>query len=276
MRREQMDVSNRSTDTSLHSFFSSSESDTRTRTSNRDQTNSSKQSTAPTTSRDDGATATPTQENTSRQPAPTARQDTSTSAIGAIVSAPNAARPTGSPSAQMKQPPPPYSERSNNNLPQDTPKSTNEGSYHVPTGEINQQPKKAARTEGTHSVHLTRASDFQGFGFHLQYNKSYYLVQSVEDGSPADKAGLHASDVILSINHEKTDNMPHATFVQIVNQSATIDFDVQTIAEYLRTNAPQSRNPPATSSTAPPPTTQQDDDKNKSGLSKALGKLTSR
>jgi S1-C subfamily serine protease len=131
-----------------------------------------------------------------------------------------------------------------------------------------------SRGEGLHEVHLERSPDFQGFGFHLQYNKSYYLVHRVEAGSPAEAAGLRTNDVIHTINNQKTENMEHADFVQIVSASSGVDFLVQGVNEYLRAHPQPPRNQQVATSVAA--AVSGENDKHKNGLSKALSKLTNR
>jgi C-terminal processing protease CtpA/Prc len=123
-------------------------------------------------------------------------------------------------------------------------------------------------------VLLRRVSDFQGFGFHLQYNKVYYLVQRVEAGSPAENGGLRPNDVILSINQQSTTGMIHERFVEIVNGNTNVTFLVQSLEDYLRANPQRVRTQPTIPTvTAAPPI---EPEKPKSSLSKALGKLTNR
>jgi hypothetical protein len=231
-------------------------------------------------------------ENNSRQPAPVTNRTTTppssrqplekTSRESASVT-----KRITTPPPQRQRSPPPYSTSTDaytSSTPVNNRGSTDEGQYNVRNAQVSREPATSGsevnnipssiRGEGAHQVHLHRIPNFQGFGFHLQYNKIYYLVHRVEHGSPAEVAGLHTNDVILAINHQLTDTMPHALFVQIVNASTDVSFIVQHIDEYLRMNPPPVRNQQAASAVSA--AINNDNDGHKSGLSKALTKLTSR
>ena len=172
-------------------------------------------------------------------------------------------------------PPPPYTPTASNNN-----ESPNQGAYNVPDAERKQEtaaalnPKPSVRIEGIREVALQRRPDFQGFGFHLQYNKLYYLVHRVEESSPADTAGLQTNDVILKINKQTTDGMPHSTFVQIVSASSDVTLSVQHLDEYLQEHPVPPRNPHVASAVTAAIT--EDADKRKNGISKALSKIGTR
>jgi hypothetical protein len=68
--------------------------------------------------------------------------------------------------------------------------------------------------------------------------------------------------------------MPHVTFVDIVNGSTDVYFLVQTLEDYLRANPQRVRTQPAAGATVA--SSSNEPDKPKSGISKALGKLTNR
>lgn len=102
------------------------------------------------------------------------------------------------------------------------------------------------RGENLRRIHLKRASNFNGYGFHLQYNKVYYLVHRVENGSPSETGNLRPNDVIHSINDKLTEKMPHPDFVQIVNSSAELDFVVQNLDDFLRAYPQAARPAPST------------------------------
>jgi membrane-associated protease RseP (regulator of RpoE activity) len=180
--------------------------------------------------------------------------------------------------------PPPYSVR-DTLVPDDSNReSVNEGSYNVRDAQENRPvpvleydtnniPPSITGT-GVHVIHLHRTTNFEGFGFHLQYNKTYFLVHKIEENSPAKLSGLQVNDVILAINQNLTDKMPHNEFVGIVGANSTIDFVVQPIEEYLRSNF----RPPQNKLLAPTTSTKDNSDtgSQKLSLSKAINKLTSR
>ncbi|CAF1386094.1 unnamed protein product [Rotaria sordida] len=174
--------------------------------------------------------------------------------------------------------------------PVDNPVYTNEGSYNVRNAQENQQQTVAPNSdmdmipssiqgEGVHVVHLRRSTNYEGYGFHLQYNKSYFLVHKVENDSPAAKSGLHVNDVVLAVNQQLTGNMTHPVFVKLVTESSNVDFTVQPVEQYLRSNY---RPKPNVQLSPPPPSINNSNNSNntnntrKSGLSRALSKLTSR
>ncbi|CAF0880982.1 unnamed protein product [Adineta ricciae] len=182
------------------------------------------------------------------------------------------------PPAENKQdsnPPPPYTPTASKNN-----ESANQGAYNVPDAERKQETaaalnaKPSIRIEGIREVALQRKPDFQGFGFHLQYNKLYYLVHRVEENSPADTAGLQTNDVILKINQQTTDGMAHSTFVQIVSASSDVTLSVQHLDEYLQGHPVPPRNPHVASAVSAAIT--EDTDKRKNGISKALSKIGTR
>ncbi|CAF0818550.1 unnamed protein product [Adineta ricciae] len=124
-------------------------------------------------------------------------------------------------------------------------------------------------------VHMQRVPDFQGFGFHLQYNKVYYIIQRIEENSPAANSGLRENDVVREVNHEPTDQMPHNRLIQLINTSSKLTFLVQPFDDYFRANPhipPKSADQPSQTPVA---------DKIASGkrstiFGKALTKLKSR
>ncbi len=131
--------------------------------------------------------------------------------------------------------------------------------------------------DGLHEVRLRRSSQFPGFGFHLQYNRIFYIIHHIESNSPAERSGLRADDVIRRVNNQKTDQMPHENFVQIMNASTEVIFLVQTYGIYMRTN-PEALQPPSTKPIME--TTgnynKKVDDRSTNVLSRALTKLKSR
>ncbi|CAF1456051.1 unnamed protein product [Rotaria sordida] len=96
--------------------------------------------------------------------------------------------------------------------------------------------------EEIHVVHLCRTTDYDGYGFRLQYNKSYFLVHEIENDSPAAKSGLHVNDIILSLNQQLTENMSHATFVELLTDNSNLDCIVQPFEKFLHSNHPATLN----------------------------------
>ncbi|CAF1027940.1 unnamed protein product [Adineta steineri] len=187
--------------------------------------------------------------------------------------------------SQEQNPPPPYTETADPEIPINDQGNDDGESYNVRNAQEDREPEPPAeptfvatpadRGEGLHEIHLHRSPDFQGFGFHLQFNKLYYLVHRVEEGSPADVGGLRGNDVILKINDQTTDKMTHAVFVQIVNASTEVVFIVQHIDAYIRSNPVPPRNPEVASAVSTA-ITEENEKRKSGGLSKALNKLASR
>ncbi|CAF3420409.1 unnamed protein product [Rotaria socialis] len=180
--------------------------------------------------------------------------------------------------------PPPYSVRDALAPDDSNRESVNEGSYNVRDAQENRQVQVSEHDagnippsitgRGVHVVHLHSSPNFEGFGFYLQYNKSYFLINKIEESSPAELSGLRANDVILAINQSLTDKMPHSEFVTIVGANSTIDFVVQPIEDYLRSNFRPSQN----KLLAPTTSTKDSSDagQQKFSLSKTINRLTGR
>jgi S1-C subfamily serine protease len=164
------------------------------------------------------------------------------------------------------------------------PENAHEGVYNVRDAQENRegepaQPESrnnatAVRPEGLRELHLQRSPNFQGYGFHLQYNRAYYLVQRIEEGSPAEQAGLYANDVICKLERQPTESMAHDDFVQKVSNSSDITMVVQYVDEYLRANPQPPRNQQVASAVTA--ALNNENDKLKIGPLKALNKITNR
>ncbi|CAF0740863.1 unnamed protein product [Adineta steineri] len=145
---------------------------------------------------------------------------------------------------------------------------------------VNQQPPVRANNrsapingEGIREVRLHRAQGFQGFGFHLNYNRVYYIIHRIEKNSPAEQGGLHDNDVVRQVNDQSTENMPHAQFVDIINASSEVVFLVQPFNEYQRANPNVPVNHEVTK---PIENTKNDGEKRQNILTRTLTKLKSR
>ncbi|UJR14710.1 hypothetical protein I4U23_001703 [Adineta vaga] len=151
----------------------------------------------------------------------------------------------------------------------------------VPNRIPNQQPLRGENSvlsssgtdQNLREVNIHRSPDFQGFGFHLQYNKVYYIIQRIESGSPAERSGLKENDVIREINHQSTDRMSHNSLVEVINENTHIKFLVQPFDDYFRSNPHVPLRP---DTRQPVPTVKNDGDKRPTMLTKALTKLKSR
>lgn len=171
-----------------------------------------------------------------------------------------------------QQAPPPYTPMANDQS------ANHSDANNARAATANESTTTSVRPTGTREIHLTRIENFQGFGFHLQYNKVYYLVQRIEANSPAEVGGLYANDVILSINQQKTDGMAHGTFVQIVNSNSSVTLLVQPVEEYLRAHPPRARNQPVASAIAATANMNslEEPEKQRNPASKILNKITNR
>ena len=125
-------------------------------------------------------------------------------------------------------------------------------------------------------IHLRRTSNFQGFGFHLEYNKIFYIIQKIEENSPAARSGLRTRDIILQINQEPTDNMTHTSFVKKVNDSPEIHFLVQNYDSYRRAHPEISSTNQVKNNTPNTPIKTNTPSKSRNTLRRVLSKLKSR
>ncbi|CAF3748983.1 unnamed protein product [Rotaria sp. Silwood1] len=90
--------------------------------------------------------------------------------------------------------------------------------------------------EGLREVNLYRSSNFQGFGFEVEFNKVYYICHHIETNSPAQQGGLRENDVLRKINNQPIDKMPYATFLQMMKDSNKVTLIVQSLDDYKRTH----------------------------------------
>jgi C-terminal processing protease CtpA/Prc len=91
-------------------------------------------------------------------------------------------------------------------------------------------------SEGFRVIHMHRLPDSDGFGFHIRYNKMYYLVTLVEPDSLASDADLRDNDVICKLNNQPAGRIHPKTFVQICSKSSGITLHVQRLEDHLRMN----------------------------------------
>lgn len=139
---------------------------------------------------------------------------------------------------------------------------------------VERTPEPVRKNNPPRSITVRRAPNFQGYGFHIQYNRHFYLIHRVEPHSPAEKAGLADNDIICRVNNQSTNGMSHKTFVQIMNNSSEVTFLVQDNESFM-TAHPElaekiSKRPPT------PPPYVPTDTKSQGGLTRALQKLKSR
>jgi membrane-associated protease RseP (regulator of RpoE activity) len=131
--------------------------------------------------------------------------------------------------------------------------------------------------EGFREIHLHREPPFKGFGFHLQYNQTYYMVQDVTRNSPAEHAGLRANDIIRKVNNQPMDNMPHLVLVQIIDSNQEVTVLVQDHEAFFRAN-PQAPHHPIGPTMSNPSVSTNKNDGNKSEniFSRAFSKISKR
>ena len=127
--------------------------------------------------------------------------------------------------------------------------------------------------DGIREVRLIRTPNFLGFGFHLQYNRIFFMIHHVEPNSPAEIGGLHPQDVIRRINDQPTDQMPHKTFLEIINANIQVILLVQPYDKFLRDN-PQALNPPPPMPM--PPAYKKENSATRNPLFRAFSKLKQR
>jgi hypothetical protein len=141
---------------------------------------------------------------------------------------------------------------------------------------MNPKRSSSINGDGLHEVHLIRSSDFQGFGFYLQYNKVYYVIIRIESNSPAERAGLRVNDIIRKANDQSTEQMLHENFVQLVNSSSEVVFLVQPFDDYYRANPHVPRIADNNNNNTTVINNNNDAEKPQSMLSKAFTKFKTR
>ncbi|CAF4410950.1 unnamed protein product, partial [Adineta steineri] len=66
-----------------------------------------------------------------------------------------------------------------------------------------------------HEIYIEKPIEIRGFGFKLDGGRSQnrpIIISAIEEGSPADKAGLCIDDEVISMNNENIENL---TFDQV-------------------------------------------------------------
>jgi C-terminal processing protease CtpA/Prc len=138
--------------------------------------------------------------------------------------------------------------------------------------EIVSNSSSSSIDDDLHEVHLHRSPNYPDFGFHLQYNRVYYIVHRIEHNSPAEHSGLRVGDVIRRVNNQTTDEMPHHILVEHIIHSKEVVFLVQTYEKFIRDN-PEALLPPQ--KIVPDTKTKKVDWKYRNPLLRALSKLRS-
>lgn len=74
----------------------------------------------------------------------------------------------------------------------------------------------------TRLCHIKKVDDFDGYGFnlHAEKGKPGQYIGKVDEGSPAESAGLRQGDRILEVNGESILNKPHKQVVELIKQHA--------------------------------------------------------
>ncbi|UJR15435.1 hypothetical protein I4U23_002378 [Adineta vaga] len=94
-----------------------------------------------------------------------------------------------------------------------------------------------------HEISIQRPLDIRGFGFKLDGGRTQnrpIFVSTIEEGSPADKAGLCIDDEILSINDENVENITYDQVRKILkerNIRGSIKMTVRTYEDIIDDNS---------------------------------------
>ncbi|CAF1016564.1 unnamed protein product [Adineta ricciae] len=140
-------------------------------------------------------------------------------------------------------------------------------------------PQRIKGPAKIHEICIKKAVDVRGFGFKLEggqtHNRPLY-ISTLEEGSPADKAGLCVDDEIISMHDENVEQMTFDQVRKLLKErnlrgsirlvvrtfEEVVDDNSQTITagqatEHSRTPSPQklaSNSQPITSAVSPSPT----------------------
>lgn len=74
----------------------------------------------------------------------------------------------------------------------------------------------------TRLCHIQKVDNFDGYGFnlHAEKGKPGQYIGKVDEGSPAESAGLRQGDRILEVNGESILNKTHKQVVELIKQNA--------------------------------------------------------
>lgn len=109
--------------------------------------------------------------------------------------------------------------------------------------------------------HVRKMPDFDGYGFnlHAEKGKPGQYIGKVDDGSPAERAGLKRGDRILEVNGNSITGETHKQVVARIKERPD-DAELLVVASPVGEPLPGLETPPATRASAadspPPPATE--------------------
>ncbi|XP_050313798.1 Na(+)/H(+) exchange regulatory cofactor NHE-RF2-like [Anthonomus grandis grandis] len=82
--------------------------------------------------------------------------------------------------------------------------------------------KLNGHNKGARLCHIKKVASFDGYGFnlHAEKGKSGQYIGKVDEGSPAELAGLRQGDRILEVNGESIGDKTHKQVVELIKQNA--------------------------------------------------------
>ncbi|XP_050312480.1 rho guanine nucleotide exchange factor 11 [Anthonomus grandis grandis] len=121
-----------------------------------------------------------------------------------------------------------------------------------PIGSSNRSPSlKDYQHSLPNVVRVVVTRDNDGYGMKVSGDNPVY-VQSVKEGGPAEKAGLHAGDKIIHVNGKNVKHSTHTEVVALIKAQPQVVLTVQQSSSPLRMARPNSL-PSSTKITAPVP-----------------------